>query len=59
MIRTNVKEEDIHSQIDTANERINDGETDGFRSYEDGVKDALNWILGNMSAPLSEEDEEE
>lgn len=58
MIRTDVVEKDIHSQIDIANERINNGETDGFRSYEDGIKDALNWILGVSSIPLEEDEGE-
>ena len=48
----------ICEQIDKANERINSGNTDGFRSYEDGVKDALEWIIGNANPPMNDDDEQ-
>lgn len=46
---------EIYDQIDKANEKINSGDTDGFRSYEDGIKDALEWIMGNGNPPMDEE----
>jgi hypothetical protein len=47
---------EIYDQIDKANERINSGETDGFMTYEDGIKDALEWIMGNRKTPPMDEE---
>jgi len=52
---TEKTDKEIFEQIDKANERINNGNTDGFRSYEDGVKDALEWIMGNGNPPMDNE----
>lgn len=45
-------EKEIYDQIDKANENIESG--DGFHgmSYEDGVKAALEWVLGMDDAPM-------
>lgn len=48
-------DDEIYEQIDKANEKINSGETDGLRSYEDGIKDALEWIMGVGNPPMDEE----
>jgi len=50
-------DKEIHEQIDRANDKINSGDTDGFRTYEDGIKDALEWIMGNGSPPMDEDEE--
>lgn len=49
-------DDEIYDQIDKANEKINSGDTDGFRSYEDGIKDALNWVMGNRNLLMDDYD---
>ena len=51
----NISDKEIFNQIDIASQRINDGNTDGFRSYEDGVKDALQWIIDGSNPPMNNE----
>lgn len=48
------KQEEIYEQIDLASERIESGEIYHGMSYEEGIKDALNWILGCGEKPLEE-----
>ncbi len=45
-------EKEIYELIDQANERIENGDLYTGMSYEDGVKDALEWILGGEDRPL-------
>lgn len=48
-------EDEIYEQIDLANQLKEDGDTIGFAlSYEDGVKAALEWILGQSDAPMND-----
>ena len=42
-------ESEIYEQIDEASEKINNGECSSFMSYEDGVKNALEWVLKNTN----------
>ena len=51
-IRTDAE---IYEQIDKATEHINDGTGNTFNSYEEGVKDALNWVLGQDNNPPIED----
>ena len=51
-------EDEIHDQVDRAEKRIDAGKTYNAMSYEEGVRDALLWGLGeNEDAPLTEDDE--
>jgi hypothetical protein len=49
---------EIFNQIDKANEKIESGDIDRFRSYEDGVKEALEWVLGIGSEPIDDLEDE-
>lgn len=40
--------EEIYEQIDKASERIENGETYSGMTYEEGIKDALEWITGDV-----------
>ncbi len=48
-------EKEICDQIDKASEKIEKGETFGSMTYEDGIRDALNWIMGYGNPPMDEE----
>jgi len=49
-------ENEIYEQIDKASEMINNGESSNFMSYEEGVKNALEWILENTNEkPIEDE----
>ncbi len=45
-------EKDIYMLIDQATERLRHGELYTGMSYEEGVKDALEWVLGGEDRPL-------
>ena len=45
---------DLHNQVDLANLKIENGDSDSFLTYEDGVKDAILWILNESKKPLNE-----
>lgn len=53
------KEEKAMQLIDDCNKCINDGTTDRFRSYEEGVKDALDWVYCGGDMPMIMLDNEE
>jgi hypothetical protein len=52
---TKISENEINEQIDLANQAINDGGKFTFLSYEDGVKTALEWIMGNTDVKPMED----
>lgn len=37
-------------------ENINNGNTDNFQSYEEGIKDALEWVYFCGNRPIVKED---
>lgn len=45
------KEERAKELIDIASKNINEGNEDSFRSYDEGVKDALEWVYYNSNEP--------
>lgn len=53
------KEKKAMQLIDDCNKCINDGTTDSFRSYEEGVKDALDWVYCGGDMPMIMLDNEE
>lgn len=44
------KEDEMRKQVDKANETIEEGSNYPGLSYEQGVKDALEWALGDTDA---------
>ena len=45
------KEERAKELIDIASNNINEGSVDSFRSYDEGVKDALECVFCNSNEP--------
>ena len=45
------KEERAKELINIASKNINEGSVDSFRSYDEGVKDALEWVYYNSNEP--------
>ncbi len=45
-------EKEMYELIDQANDRLEIGELYTGMSYEEGVKDALEWVLGGEDRPL-------
>ena len=54
IIIKHLENQDLHDQIDLANSKIENGERDSFLTYEDGVKDAILWVLNESKKPLDE-----
>jgi hypothetical protein len=54
---TEDKKEQAMQLMDECSKCINEGNTDSFRSYEEGVKDALDWVYCNGQKPLILEEE--
>jgi hypothetical protein len=54
IIIKHLENQDLHDQIDLANSKIENGESDSFLTYEDGVKDAILWVLNESKKPLDE-----
>ena len=53
---SNVIETQVLELLNECQENINNGYTDNFRSYEEGIKDALEWIyFGNERPNVKEE----
>lgn len=44
---------EIHELIDQANETEETGTNFGGMTYEDGIKEALLWVMGQASDPLN------
>jgi len=51
-------DKEIYAQIDRANIDVENGTSYGGMSYEEGVKAALEWILGGAPRPMNDEEEE-
>jgi len=51
--------EEAFKLMDRCSKCIEDGTTDTFRSYEEGVKDALNWVYCDGGKPMIMTDDEE
>ena len=47
--------QEIHQMIDKANDLLDSDNYSGM-SYQDGVKEALEWVLGYCDAPLEDEE---
>lgn len=47
-----MKEEEIKEVIKQCEENLNNCCEDYLRSYEEGVKDALMWVLGASEKPI-------
>lgn len=48
-------EKEIYKQIDAASDLINEGGKYFGMTYEDGVKSALEWVVGDMNElPIEE-----
>lgn len=54
---TKDKKEQAMKLMDECSKCINEGNTDSFRSYEEGVKDALDWVYCDGQKPLIIEEE--
>lgn len=54
-----VKEQQVSELIEQCSKAINNGNTDSFASYEEGVKDALIWAFYGGDKPFISTDEEE
>lgn len=49
--------DEIYDQIEKAINKINEGQTMTFMSYEEGVKTALEWALGDIDElPIAEDE---
>ena len=44
-------ESEVYELIDACNENINTGEVNAAGSYDEGVRDALLWLLEGTSKP--------
>ena len=44
-------ESEIYELIDACNENINNGEVNAGASYDEGVRDALSWLLEDTPKP--------
>lgn len=51
-----VTEEQILELLKECQENINNGDTDNFQSYEEGIKDALEWVYFGGNRPIVKED---
>jgi len=49
---TEISEEKVKEIIRQCEQNINDGCTDTLRSYEEGVKDTLEWLFCGNSEPI-------
>ena len=52
IIIKHLENQDLHDQVDLANLKIESGDNDNFLTYEDGVKDAILWIMNENKKPL-------
>ena len=48
--------EDIERILEECTNNINEGNVDTFRSYEEGVKDTIEWLFYGSDKPCIEED---
>lgn len=48
---TSNKEQEALELIDECNKNIESGEVNGFSSYDEGVRDALLWLLEDCDKP--------
>lgn len=56
ILHTEVTEDQINEQIDEASDGIDSGSRWPGMSYEQGVKAALDWVLGNEElAPMADD----
>lgn len=53
------KQKRAQQLIDIAAKNIENGNEDTFRSYDEGVKDALEWAFNDSNEPSIEEECEE
>lgn len=44
--------DEIYELIDECNENISNGEMNSFASYDEGVRDALNWAAEDGEKPF-------
>lgn len=49
---SNITETQILELLNECQENINNGDTDRLRSYEEGIKDALEWIRFDGERPI-------
>ena len=49
---TNDKTKEAEALIEECVNCINEGRTDSFASYEEGVKDTLEWLLYDCDKPI-------
>lgn len=56
-MKTEYEIDNLITDILNRQEKIDNGETRGFfgMTYEEGLRDALEWVLGNGDNPLEEE----
>lgn len=48
-------ETEMYDEIDRANEAIDNGGKFNGMSYEDGIKEALEWVMGNtLDKPMDD-----
>lgn len=51
------EKEEIEELVNACDTSIFNGTEDNFRSYDEGVRDALNWVLGHDQKPLIGQEE--
>lgn len=56
-MNTTKTKEEVDAVLADCTENISEGMTDNFRSYEEGVKDALEWLFYGNSKPIIKEEE--
>ena len=49
-------EDSVRGVLETACRNIENGNTDNFRSYEEGVKDVIEWLFFGSDKPYLEND---
>ena len=55
---TDRTEEQIKEVIRQCDDNINNGTEDTFRSYEEGVKDAIEWLFYGSDKPMITDEDE-
>ncbi|MBR3551494.1 MAG: hypothetical protein IKO09_05830 [Bacteroidales bacterium] len=51
-LNKNVTEAQVSEMLDTLYKNINDGNVNSFASYDEGVKDTIEWLLYDSNPPL-------
>ena len=44
--------DEIYDLIDECDKNVNSGNVNSFASYDEGVRDALNWVIDDVGKPF-------